>query len=176
MLLCVCLASVGCVQLGARRDTTFYSAEELEAIFREKHDEFTAVAEMFLKNERIDELMNTATDRVILAGNPKYDDRLDAEWLKDCFSNAERERINTLFEETELTYFEYNARSKPEHVRFEFGDSSEHTTLYCLSSEDGAEAFFHNIEANSESFYQIEEHWYIGAFSLEGFLHTKLDG
>ena len=161
MLLCACLASVGCLRTGARRDTVFYTAEELEASFRERHDEFVAVAEMFLENERIDELMSTATDRVILTGNPKYDDRLDAEWLKDCFSDAERERIKALFEETGLSYFEYNARTKPEHVRFQFGDSSEHTTLYCLSSEDGAEAFFHNIEVDSVAFYQIEEHWYI---------------
>lgn len=172
VLLLVLLAAVFVIRSGHNSETTHYTMDEIEELFRERHDEFAAVAELFLENEKIDELMSASSDRVLFIYGDDLEHSLDEESVKGCLSEEDRESIRTLFKETGMLRLEYNARTKPEYVRFTFGDGREHINLYCLSSEDGAEAFFHNTERYSKEFYQIEEHWYIQYFTAEHFLNV----
>ena len=172
LLLCLIMGFAAIAGRLARREEKLYTADELEAVFSERRDEYCAVADMFLENGKLDELMSASSDRVLLIDVPFVERTLASEELSGCFTDEQRELILRLFRETGMTRLEYNARTKPEHVRFIYGGSSGHATLYCLCAEDGAEAFFHNMEKASCKFYQIEEGWFVEHFTEAHFMES----
>lgn len=172
------LLAVGCgLYFGATSPkTVFYTPGELEELFRERHDDFTAVAEMFLENEKLDGLMSLSSDRVILIYNTRDIDRmLGSDTMKDCFSEEERERIRALVTETGMSVLEYNARTAPVNLRFIYSKNREDTTLFFLASDEDEEAFVKSRQALSEQIYKIEDRWYIEHFTEEHFFKSIRD-
>lgn len=135
----------------SKDELKMYTVEELKEVYEDEREAFFEVAEILLKNDRIAQIIKNSGEGVTY---------IDDTSKKDCFSEAEWERIVDLFHTTGLGRIERNRKTGKEIVRFIYRKGDEDIELYygpCSTEDD----MLYYRQRRSK-WVRIDDHCWIG--------------